>query len=132
MVHVWNELPEEVVEAGILKISLWEGKQPEVMAYIATNDISKKRDEVLQREFRELGRKLKSKTSEAIGDHWDLFQGRSKRVARERVGPTQGKKDPEEVDEVLMEYLTLVLTKEKDMDDDSTICHSGIRTWVPR
>lgn len=44
----------------------WEGEQPVVVVHIGTNDIGKKRDEVLQGEFRELGDKLKSRTSKVI------------------------------------------------------------------
>ena len=43
-----------------------EGEQPVVVVHIGTNDIGKKRDEVLQGEFRELGDKLKSRTSKVI------------------------------------------------------------------
>ena len=43
-----------------------EGEQPAVVVHIGTNDIGKKRDEVLQAEFRELGVKLKSRTSKVV------------------------------------------------------------------
>ncbi|XP_059810226.1 uncharacterized protein LOC132383348 [Hypanus sabinus] len=41
---------------GILK---GEGEQPEVVVHVGINDIGKKRKDILQRDFRELGRRLK-------------------------------------------------------------------------
>uniref|UniRef100_UPI00398E4FFB uncharacterized protein n=1 Tax=Pristiophorus japonicus TaxID=55135 RepID=UPI00398E4FFB len=44
-----------------------EGEQPVVVVHIGTNDIGKKkRDEVLRDEFKELGAKLKSRTSKVV------------------------------------------------------------------
>ncbi|XP_072094834.1 uncharacterized protein [Mobula birostris] len=40
-----------------------EGKQPVAVIHVETNDIGRKRDEVLKCEFRELGRRLKNRTS---------------------------------------------------------------------
>ncbi|XP_062887003.1 uncharacterized protein LOC134336606 [Mobula hypostoma] len=44
-------------------ILVQEGKQPEVVIHVGTNDIGTKRDEVLKCEFREFGRRLKNRTS---------------------------------------------------------------------
>ncbi|XP_072125338.1 transmembrane protein 204 isoform X3 [Mobula birostris] len=46
-----------------------EGKQPEVVIHVGTNNIGRKRDEVLKCEFRELGRRLKNRIS------WVTFSG---------------------------------------------------------
>ncbi|XP_072103118.1 uncharacterized protein [Mobula birostris] len=40
-----------------------KGKQPEVVIHVGTNDIGRKGDEVLKCEFRELGRRLKNRSS---------------------------------------------------------------------
>ena len=40
-----------------------EGEQAEVIVHIGTNDIGRKRDEDLKSEYRELGRRLKCRTS---------------------------------------------------------------------
>ena len=50
---------------------------------------------------------------------------KSKRVARERVGPLKDKGgnlcvEPEEMGEVLKEYFASVFTKEKDLVDDES------------
>ncbi|XP_062894515.1 V-set and immunoglobulin domain-containing protein 10-like 2 [Mobula hypostoma] len=57
-------------DARVQDVSDWvhdilvrEGKQPEVVIHVGTNDIGRKRDEVLKCEFRELGRRLKNRTS---------------------------------------------------------------------
>ncbi|XP_078253188.1 uncharacterized protein LOC144592470 [Rhinoraja longicauda] len=44
------------------KILVREGDQPEVVVHVGTNDVGRKRKEVLQREFRELGKALRSRT----------------------------------------------------------------------
>jgi len=43
-----------------------EGEQPEVVVHIGTNDVGRKSEEVLQGEFRELGSKLKKRTSRVV------------------------------------------------------------------
>ncbi|XP_051897466.1 40S ribosomal protein S24 isoform X2 [Pristis pectinata] len=40
-----------------------EGEQPEVVVHVGTNDIGRKGDEVLKSEIRELGRRLRNRTS---------------------------------------------------------------------
>ena len=51
------------VSDRVYDILVGEGKQLEVVIHVGTNDIGKKRDEVLKCEFRELGRRLKNRTS---------------------------------------------------------------------
>ncbi|XP_059504239.1 uncharacterized protein LOC132209920 isoform X2 [Stegostoma tigrinum] len=43
-----------------------EGEDPEVLVHVGTNDFGKKRRSILQRDFRELGRRLKSRTSRVV------------------------------------------------------------------
>lgn len=43
-----------------------EGEQPEVLVHVGTNDMDRKREEVLKKDYWELGRKLKSRTSRVI------------------------------------------------------------------
>ncbi|XP_041044076.1 kinesin light chain 4-like [Carcharodon carcharias] len=59
-------LVKDVIER-LQDILAGAGEQPEVVAHIGTNDKGKKGDEVLQSEFRELGGKLASKTSDEDG-----------------------------------------------------------------
>lgn len=40
-----------------------EGEQSEIVARMGTNEVGTKRDQVLQSEMRELGHRLKSRTS---------------------------------------------------------------------
>uniref|UniRef100_UPI00398EB7F6 uncharacterized protein n=1 Tax=Pristiophorus japonicus TaxID=55135 RepID=UPI00398EB7F6 len=54
------------VSERVQDILKWEGEQPVVVVHIGTNDIGKKRDEVLRNEFKELGAKLKSRTSKVV------------------------------------------------------------------
>ena len=44
----------------------WEGDQPDVVVHIGTNDVGRKSEEVLKSEYRELGRKLKSRTPRVV------------------------------------------------------------------
>ncbi|XP_072136864.1 protein ABHD14A-like isoform X2 [Mobula birostris] len=55
--RVWD------VSDQVHDILVQEGKQPEVVIHVGTNDIGRKKDEVLKCEFRELGRRLKNRTS---------------------------------------------------------------------
>ncbi|XP_062909111.1 uncharacterized protein LOC134349138 [Mobula hypostoma] len=48
---------------GILKS---EGEDPEVVVHVGTNDVGKNGKDILQRDFRELGRRLKSRTSRVV------------------------------------------------------------------
>lgn len=43
-----------------------EGEQPDVLIHVGTNDIDKKREEVLKRDYRELGWKLRDRTSRVV------------------------------------------------------------------
>ena len=43
-----------------------EGEQPEVVVHVGTNDVGKKGMNILQRDFRELGKMLKSRTSRVV------------------------------------------------------------------
>ncbi|XP_072405191.1 uncharacterized protein [Chiloscyllium punctatum] len=43
-----------------------EGEEPEVVVHVGTNDVGKKRRNILQRDFAELGRRLKSRTSKDV------------------------------------------------------------------
>ena len=44
----------------------WEGDQPEVVVHVGTNNIGRNSEEVLKREYRELGRKLRSRTTKVV------------------------------------------------------------------
>ena len=44
----------------------WEGDQPDVVVNIGTNDVGRKSEEVLKSEYRELGRKLKSRPPRVV------------------------------------------------------------------
>lgn len=51
---------------GAQDILKWESDQPEAVVHFSTNNIDKKTKEVLQREFREICSKLKSRISGAV------------------------------------------------------------------
>ncbi|XP_059500994.1 uncharacterized protein LOC132209499 [Stegostoma tigrinum] len=50
----------------VQRILKGEGEDPEVVVHVGTNDVGKKRRSILQRDFRELRRKLKSRTSRVV------------------------------------------------------------------
>eukprot|EP00061_Rhincodon_typus_P007380 g29027.t1 len=62
-----------------------EGEQPEVMVHIGTNDIARKRDEVLKSEYRELGWKLKDRMSRIVISGLLLVPQASEARNREQV-----------------------------------------------
>eukprot|EP00061_Rhincodon_typus_P011584 g36713.t1 len=62
-----------------------EGEQPEVMVHISTNDITRKRDEDLKSEYRELGWKQKGRTNRAVILGLQLVPRASEARNRERV-----------------------------------------------
>jgi len=53
-----SERAESILKGGV--------ELPEVVVHIGPNDIGRKSDEVLQQQFMELGRKLKSRTSRVV------------------------------------------------------------------
>ena len=55
--RVWD------VSERVQDILKWEGEEPEVVVHIGTNDIGRKREEVLKGEFRELGGELRRRTA---------------------------------------------------------------------
>ncbi|XP_055522044.1 uncharacterized protein LOC129716197 isoform X1 [Leucoraja erinacea] len=50
----------------VQKILKGEGEHPEVVVHVGTNDVGKKGMNILQRDFRELGKMLKSRTSRVV------------------------------------------------------------------
>ena len=54
------------VSDRVHSILKWEGDQPDAMVHIGTNDVGRKSEEVLKSEYRELDRKLKSRTPRVI------------------------------------------------------------------
>ncbi|XP_062896362.1 uncharacterized protein LOC134342314 [Mobula hypostoma] len=58
--RVWD------ISDRVQDILKWEGEEPEVLVHIGTNDIGRKRDEVLKEEYRELGRELRKRTAKVV------------------------------------------------------------------
>ncbi|XP_059821606.1 uncharacterized protein LOC132391883 [Hypanus sabinus] len=54
------------VSGQVRNILKGKGEHPAVLVHDGTNDIDRKRKEVLKRDFRELGRKLRSRTSRVV------------------------------------------------------------------
>ena len=54
------------VSDRVQDILKWEGKEPEVVVHIGTNDIGRKGEEVLKQEYKELGWQIRRRTAKVV------------------------------------------------------------------
>ena len=54
------------VSGRVPEILRWEGEEPEVVVHIGTADIGRKREGVMKREYRELGRQLRRRNAKVV------------------------------------------------------------------